>query len=109
MLFQVISRATWCGNESDIIYLQQDRWDDFSFKTTFQVFYLGERLGSVKISFRGMKECQSTYEIIPKRFKRLKNGYFSLWQTIFYKGIMPSEKVLDFPVDCNTLTGSVNL
>ena len=30
-------------------------------------------------------------------------------QTIFYKGIMPSEKVLDFPVDCNTLTGSVNL
>ena len=32
-----------------------------------------------------------------------------LCQTIFYKGIMPSEKVLDFPVDCNTLTGSVNL
>ena len=31
------------------------------------------------------------------------------YQTIFYKGIMPSEKVLDFPVDCNTLTGSVNL
>lgn len=29
--------------------------------------------------------------------------------TIFYKGIMPSEKVLDLPVDCNTLTGSVNL
>lgn len=30
-------------------------------------------------------------------------------ETIFYKGIMPSEKVLDFPVDCNTLAGSVNL
>ena len=30
-------------------------------------------------------------------------------ETIFYKGIMPSEKVLDLPVDCNTLTGSVNL
>ena len=29
--------------------------------------------------------------------------------TIFYKGIMPSEKVLDLPMDCNTLTGSVNL
>lgn len=29
--------------------------------------------------------------------------------TILDKGIMPSEKVLDFPVDCNTLTGSVNL
>ena len=33
----------------------------------------------------------------------------SLFQTIFYKGIMPSEKVLDLPMDCNTLTGSVNL
>ena len=30
-------------------------------------------------------------------------------ETILDKGIMPSEKVLDFPVDCNTLTGSVNL
>lgn len=30
-------------------------------------------------------------------------------ETIFYKGIMPSEKVLDLPVDCNTLAGSVNL
>ena len=31
------------------------------------------------------------------------------FQTILDKGIIPSEKVLDFPVDCNTLTGSVNL
>ena len=35
--------------------------------------------------------------------------YANEHKTIFYKGIMPSEKVLDFPVDCNTLTGSVNL
>ena len=34
---------------------------------------------------------------------------FAKRETIFYKGIMPSEKVLDFPVDCNFLTGSVNL
>ena len=34
---------------------------------------------------------------------------FFVWKTILDKGIMPSEKVLDFPVDCNTLTGSVNL
>ena len=39
----------------------------------------------------------------------LPGAVFSEYQTIFYKGIMPSEKVLDFPVDCNTLTGSVNL
>ena len=35
--------------------------------------------------------------------------YYFLWLTIFYKGIMPSEKILDLPVDCNTLTGCVNL
>ena len=34
---------------------------------------------------------------------------FNILETILDKGIMPSEKVLDFPVDCNTLTGSVNL
>ena len=37
------------------------------------------------------------------------DGVADLEQTILDKGIMPSEKVLDFPVDCNTLTGSVNL
>lgn len=36
-------------------------------------------------------------------------GYDATPETILDKGIMPSEKVLDFPVDCNTLTGSVNL
>lgn len=35
--------------------------------------------------------------------------YYIQKETIFYKGIMPSEKVLDLPMDCNTLTGSVNL
>ena len=42
-------------------------------------------------------------EIDPERFGYRRNI------TIFYKGIMPSEKILDLPVDCNTLTGSVNL
>ena len=35
--------------------------------------------------------------------------YYFKSKTIFYKGIMPSEKVSDLPVDCNTLAGSVNL
>ena len=38
-----------------------------------------------------------------------KCGLIPKPETILDKGIMPSEKVLDFPVDCNTLTGSVNL
>ena len=45
-----------------------------------------------------------------ERHAREGDSYFFLEsETILDKGIMPSEKVLDFPVDCNTLTGSVNL
>lgn len=42
-------------------------------------------------------------------FGRPQKDYPEQWETIFYKGIMPSEKILDLPVDCNFLTGSVNL
>ena len=53
-----------------------------------------------------------SFGTLSKIIKNLKTGSgssYSILVTIFYKGIMPSEKVLDFPVDCNTLTGSVNL
>ena len=49
------------------------------------------------------------YGYYTQRHKVFISFYHHDDQTIFYKGIMPSEKVLDFPVDCNTLTGSVNL
>ena len=50
------------------------------------------------------------YENPRKEYDECKDIFDAVkQQTIFYKGIMPSEKVLDFPVDCNTLTGSVNL
>ena len=45
----------------------------------------------------------------PKQQEREAKKYAMDMETILDKGIMPSEKVLDFPVDCNTLTGSVNL
>lgn len=56
----------------------------------------------------------SRFESICSEFNHNKlmkkyQGYAQNEKTIFYKGIMPSEKVLDLPVDCNTLTGSVNL
>ena len=48
--------------------------------------------------------------IADDEFDRNFRAYgFDATETIFYKGIMPSEKILDLPVDCNTLTGCVNL
>lgn len=88
MLFKVISYKTWYGSEDDIIYLRQDRWDDFHFSTTFEAYYMRERLGSVKIGFSGMKEYESTYAKLPDDFKRLDNNYFSVWQSeLDYKNI----------------------
>ena len=43
------------------------------------------------------------------RIRQMDGQFIPVQKTILDKGIMPSEKVLDFPVDCNTLTGSVNL
>lgn len=81
MIFRVISRGTWYGNENDVIYLQQDLWDDFHFKTTFEAYYLKKRLGSVKIGFVGMEKHQNTYKKIPTEFQYLDDSYFSLWQS----------------------------
>ena len=69
-------------------------------------FYLDKLIkrknnGLIKV-ITGIRRCGKSY-LLNNLF------YHHLLETIFYKGIMPSEKVLDFPVDCNTLTGSVNL
>lgn len=56
-----------------------------------------------------MKITYLAYTKQPDKSTRLSVVSYDEWKTIFYKGIMPSEKVLDLPMDCNTLTGSVNL
>ena len=75
---------------------------DFAKKATALGFYKQYRVSAeLGSQIAGMME---------KEFiDYLEENGVSVWKTIFYKGIMPSEKVLDFPVDCNTLTGSVNL
>ena len=52
---------------------------------------------------------QSIEELKQATEQAVSEDYAEKYLTIFYKGIMPSEKVLDLPVDCNTLAGSVNL
>lgn len=60
--------------------------------------------------YRTTRLSEDLDQLSPKDKQRiLETLEFLINQTILDKGIMPSEKVLDFPVDCNTLTGSVNL
>lgn len=60
-----------------------------------------------------LKRSALKHNLLTIRYWKLVNqyrrDYINFKETILDKGIMPSEKVLDFPVDCNTLTGSVNL
>ncbi|MCH5521554.1 AAA family ATPase [Pseudomonas syringae] len=67
-------------------------WDDYSFKTSFQVYYFdlnGKRLevGTVKIGFQN-QEHGRTSESIERKFQRLPATWFSLGQDVeYYKRI----------------------
>ena len=83
------------------IVLENVRFDENGFEIIEKIikrFMVGDEL------FFGFYRTDGV-NITSKQFK----DYEKEIKTIFYKGIMPSEKVLDFPVDCNTLAGSVNL
>ena len=64
-------------------------------------------LGLYKYVFHG-RRSHAVFVSMILLFLQIQKVYNDT-ETIFYKGIMPSEKILDLPVDCNFLTGSVNL
>src|SRR5690349_21596059 len=71
---------------ADQCFLISDSWDDFSYKTTFQVVYFdntGERhdIGSVKIMQRGMTHGRVPVE---QNFDALADDYASLGQDQSY-------------------------
>lgn len=85
--FQVVGRnESW--TRRNCIYLQEDNWDDYSFKTTFYAIYVkadGRRLdlGTVKIGYVGQPHGW-TREAIPKIFPFLPENWFSLGQDVEY-------------------------
>jgi predicted ATPase len=72
----------------NLVLLDSSNWDDYSFKTSFQAFFydsLGQRslLGTVKIGYSGQPQGW-TSSTIPKSFKKLPDGWFSLGQDVDY-------------------------
>jgi ABC-type cobalamin/Fe3+-siderophores transport system ATPase subunit len=69
------------------IFLERNNWDDYSFRTLFQMYYSADgnqyiSIGSVKIAHLGMNDGGITP--IPDRFEELPHTYFSLGQDVSY-------------------------
>ena len=84
MQFIVCDRGDSASAIKGNVYLRRDNWDDFSFKTTFNVSYCYENgrtntIGQIKIGKVGMEEGR-IFDSIPKQFDRLEDDYFSLGQ-----------------------------
>ena len=99
---QVYDKGEPIKHRSNTLYLRRDNWDDYSFRTTFDVSYCNSignviLIGQVKIGVIGMEpqtkkisnsvtriEPAITFDIIPKHFSKLDNTYFSLGQDESY-------------------------
>lgn len=88
MKFYVCDRSESVQTIKGNVYLRRDNWDDFSFKTTFNVSYCYKdgqtnSIGQIKIGIVGMDNGR-VFDIIPKQFDRLGNNFFSLGQDESY-------------------------
>jgi predicted ATPase len=68
------------------VFLREDNWDDYSFKTTFSVYYANEdgtlvHLGTTKIAHRGLGSGRVN---TPESFDSLGPEYYSLGQEQSY-------------------------
>lgn len=88
MKFRVSNCKDLIFYRKNLIWLQFDKWDDFQFQTSFNVYYfdaLGREqlLGPIKMGFKGMKPgC--IIDQIPTDFVQLPNIFFSLGQDELY-------------------------
>ena len=67
-------------------YLSHTKWDDYSFSTSFTLYYIDkpgsrELIGSVKIAFIGQTHGRTS---LPTEFPQLDSNYFSLGQSDSY-------------------------
>ena len=92
MKFKIVPRSSWSTQtENDVVYLQTDNWNDYSFVTMFHMHYQdidGNQIsiGTVKIGFKGQTTSQDTFAVLPDEFSQLDKTYFSLGQDVkFYR------------------------
>lgn len=81
------------GESTDVIFLHADNWNDYSYYTTFYLEYRGddgnwEKIGSVKIAYKGQEVGEKVYRRLGEEFKELPDDYIALGSGIdFYENI----------------------
>ncbi|WP_349540666.1 AAA family ATPase [Sagittula sp. NFXS13] len=90
--FRVVSRGDgYSTGLKNCVYLEIDRWNDYSFVTMFEVFAYddngtGRKLPNIKIGFYGQTTETSTYETLNNEFTELSINYFSVATDVeFYR------------------------
>lgn len=77
----------------DVIYLSFSSWNDYWFRTLFNVTYIdnemqSHELGQIKIGFVGQDSEKPTLEVIESSFIKLDRRFFSLAESVdFYKNL----------------------
>ncbi len=77
----------------NVVYLNIDLWNDYSFMTTFYLSVHDEQgqyhnIGSIKIGFKGQMINVPTFKKLDTKFENLDEKFFSLGQGIdFYQNI----------------------
>ena len=85
MRFWVVQRQSDVARIPDSAFLVRINWDDYGFKTTFELYYRDQdyvlrNIGRVKIGQFGMGRSSDLRLWIPEEFEALDSSYFSLGQ-----------------------------
>ncbi|HED3854856.1 TPA: AAA family ATPase [Enterobacter soli] len=89
---------------SDTVYLIFSTWNDYSYRTLFNLEYVDEhrtvhQIGQIKIGFKGQSEEVTTFEKMQTQFSRLKNDFFSLAESPeFYQKLYACGKELSYEI-----------
>ena len=102
MDIRVYDKGSPIRYHQNTLYLRRDNWDDYCFRTTFDVSYCDNigniiSISQVKIAITGMEPKPNElpnsititkpaviFDIIPKHFSKLDDSYFSLGQDESY-------------------------
>lgn len=104
----IIANQPGYTDDPNIIYLINNNWDDwFEFETVYTVYYLKNRIGSIRIGRKGQTERRAP---LPTSFKKLPEDYFSLGTGVdYYASLTSYNERVDILNSLNDLAYNLDL